>query len=174
MKTELNNALESFHKMEEKDVNEVAYTYLLGVLEADLPEDIRARWKENFTDDSLRESLEKEFAVIKNSEEGKKLLIICLENTLAERPETEILFIDAVNGVGKKMWAVETAIVTIAAATLLREYFMKGRQKTVTVKHWKKVNGEWVYEETETIEFATDYKGIGRILIDLAKNVIPL
>jgi hypothetical protein len=114
-------------ELDGKALDEAAQTYLLGVLEADLEEDVAELWAASFDDQDERERAEAAVHGVRKSPERSALLRLAMLETLEDRPDTEELFVRSVDDAGRSMFVLELGAVTLAAALLIREFYTKGR-----------------------------------------------
>lgn len=146
------DAWDQFCNMDDKQATDVAYTYLLGVLEMDRPEDIEQAWRADFPSQDTRAEADKFLRQVVNQGEGRSLLHLAVETGLECRPETNALFIESVRSAGEKMWVVELGFTALVAAHLLRELWIKGRAKEKFERTTTSPDGT-----TETIRKETVY-----------------
>jgi hypothetical protein len=144
-----------------KTLTEAAQTYLLGVLEVDLPDDLREQWQTSFDSDAERREAEAALDRL-SADEREALLRVAMEATVDDRPDTADLFTESVEQAGQSLFVLEAATVALAAALLIREWHARGRRRvkrrteTVDAEGNRKI-------ETEEVEFATD-PGLARLL----------
>ncbi len=161
---QLQNALNKFRMMDSKMLNEAAHTYLLGVLEMGLPEEIEETWRSSFEKESDHSEADLLLRSVINKNESDALLRIAVEATLASRPDTKELFIESVESAGEKQWALEVALVALAAATVIKELYRKGKKREVSITEMTDVDGNKIATRTE-IQYASD----GPLAVFLAK-----
>jgi len=143
-------ALEDLHG---KTLTEAARSYLLGVLEVDLPEDLDGVWRASFDDDDERHQTEQALEEL-DSGERETLLRSAMRATVEQRPDTAQLFVDSIEQAGKSLFVIEVAVIAIAATMIMREYYAKGREsetRTVETVH----PDDSRTTETHTTKFAS-------------------
>jgi hypothetical protein len=144
------DAHDARHKLDElngKTLTEAAQTYLLGVLQVDVPEDLHDLWQTSFEDEQQRRDVEAALARL-GDDDRQVLLEVAMHATVDDRPETATLLTEAVEQAGQSLFVVEIAMLTMAAALLLRERHAKGRTKErrnkmiiepgrITIEEWQ-------------------------------------
>jgi hypothetical protein len=136
-----------------KTLDEAAQTYLFGVLQADLPEDVEERWQASFESGVERNKAEQALQRL-GQHDRETLLRMAMDTTLDEHPETAPLFDDAVNQAGQSLFVVEIAALALAAALLIREAHAKGRQREVTRTETVDPDGRRTIQ-TREVQYAT-------------------
>lgn len=129
----INEARNRLAELDGKALDEAAQTYLLGVLDADLPDDVSGLWAATFDDQDERERAEAAIQGVRESPERSALLRLAMLETLDDRPDTEELFVRSVDDAGRSMLVVEIGAVTLAAALLIRELYRKGRATEIEI-----------------------------------------
>jgi hypothetical protein len=142
-------------ELDGKALDEAAQAYLLGVLDADLEEDVRRLWAASFDDQNDRERAEAAVHGVRDSRERSALLRLAMLETLDERPETEELFVRSVEDAGRSMFVLELGAVTLAAALLIREIHRKGRVYEKERKEITKADGSKTVT-TREVRYAGD------------------
>ena len=154
--------------MDSKEVDEVANTYLLNVLEIDLPEDLDQMWQEGFNTQNEWAEADELLQQIRQSNETDILLRLAVETTLQEHPETEDMFVQAVEDAGKSMFVVEVAIVSLAAVLIMREYYRRGI-KEEKITEWQDAEGN-KYRQVER-EYLEDNITVANLMAKIATSV---
>jgi hypothetical protein len=131
-----------------RELDEAASTYLLGVLEVDLPDDVEDAWRATFPGDRERAAAEQAVERLPDIDR-EQLLRLAMTRTLEDRPETATAFVSAIEQAGRSMFVAELAALTFAAALLLREWHRKGRASESRRRETRNSDGSVVIEIDE-------------------------
>ena len=123
----ITEARDRLTELDGKALDEAAQTYLLGVLDVDLEEDVAGLWAASFDDQDERDRAEAAVHGVRESPERSALLRLAMLETLEDRPDTEDLFVRSVDDAGRSMFVLELSAVTLGAALLIREFYRRGR-----------------------------------------------
>jgi hypothetical protein len=153
---DVTRARSALAELDGKALDEAAQTYLLGALDADLPQDVEREWRASFADeDEARAGAEQAVDRLASDPERAELLRLAMLRTLDERPETAPLFVASVEQAGQSMFIAELGAVTLAAALLLREYHRKGRAREIRRTETTAPDGTRTVTETD-VTYASD------------------
>jgi hypothetical protein len=161
------NARRNFDDLTGKTLDEAAQTYLLGVLQVDVPEDLRDLWESSFNDPEEQREAEAAIERLRDSDR-EALLALAMQATVYSRPETEPLFTESIDQAGQSMFVAEIAMVMMAAALLLREWHAKGRskesRKKTTIEPGRITIEEWhvEFQRDGTLADAITKLGLGK------------
>lgn len=152
--TDTAEARATLARLDGKALDEAAWTYLLGALDLDLPDEIQEAWRTNFPGNEERTDAEQAIDRLPDPERAQ-LLRLAMLRTLDDRPDTAPLFVASIEQAGRSMFVVELSALTLAAAILLREYYRKGRSREVHRRVTTEPDGRKIVEEDE-IQYVAD------------------
>jgi hypothetical protein len=155
---QLKEKLSEFRNMNDRDAYQVADSYLLRVMDITSRDQAEQKWQSSF--DEMKTDFSEADSLLKSAIENKEsiaLVRIGVETMLESSPDTQAYFIEAVNKVSKKevQFGVEIVLLSIAAATLIREYYKKGKAHETFIEEGTDEKGK-KYKITRTTKYASD------------------